>query len=1536
VFARPPIVHHPRCNMGVPKFYKWLSERYPLINQVANADIRPEFDNMYLDMNGIIHNATHGDVEEDGRTRALSEEQMLTNVFKYLEKLFAIARPKKLLYMAIDGVAPRAKMNQQRQRRFRAAKDARENMEAMRRRGEDVDPNTVFDSNCITPGTAFMNSLSTHLRYFVRKKMKEDIAWQNIKVIFSGAEVPGEGEHKIMLYIRNMKSQPGYDPNLRHCLYGLDADLVMLSLASHEPHFALLREEVVFGNARMPRKVLKKQDEFQFLHISLLREYLDLEFGSVLRDILSFPYSLERIIDDWIILAFFVGNDFLPHLPTLDIGEGGLDTLFAIYKEELTHMGGYVFDRREINWQRLERVTKRMGELEEQVFAERQSAAIEYARKQKRKERRAPVIEIAEDELFEGESPSPDPDELLAAVEDVEEKEQHTVFDSQLSMLIRPSDGSAPIHRDEHGRVMDPESMSFKQLYYRSKFPEFYDRSTALLRDSTGSNEKEPETPQEHIRRLVQNYAQGLKWVAAYYYEGCRSWKWFFAYRYAPLASDLIDLASLDLTLPLGYPFRPLEQLLGVLPPASGKFLPPAYRALMDPRTSPVADFYPLDFSVDMNGKRSAWEGIALIPFIDESRLLRALQNIRQEQLTETERQRNARYGEEVIFEYDPTNTETIPPSNPAFAPIHECHSKMTTWNVPSIPMTAEEQVARDKYEADTLAQAERAPADQLMPVPAYYAGNFAPQLCPGVQVPAPGYPSLQVSAQMNDIALTPALKKVSVNVFGMESKKDSLVLTVDKSGSAQLSTVDMARRFLNQRVFVEWPFLKEAQVARITDATHVWTTGGGRQMTVSEASTFQTDCIMAQQQWLNTRAVDVGPVTVLFGVHLFIGMKRAPNGAIVRAFSEEVTTLPYQLIFPHIPKPDPRYKELPPPSVEDAFPIGSTVVYTGPQHYGSVGRVTRIGPGQTLSIKLSVEPPEATFGRTIATESRLQYYPSYLVSKSLSIHPLVLSKIASSVFVQQERTDIGLKVKFAKQSLQVPEYARRVEAWSGAGTKNAANGAQNRNNNAESAQQGSNEGWEYSEKCVALLAAYKRRFPLLFELMNEEPHTFKYDGSRLVPPTPANSSSDLSNPVPTKTASDAIEEIADWLKTVGINNLPLVPCSSMVMAERGIKALEQEATRLAKLRAKQPKKEVVLDGVPIYHLYRPDPVVPWSPTEADLPDLGDRVLCVRSDRGAPFGLRGTVVCVHMSRHVEVVFDEAFMSGNNLHNKCSNLRGQTLPFTSVINLSKPKILAPKSQLAKPAKNNLQRQQKPTQHQQGIAAAIQSSTPQASTQPPAAAPTTAPAPVPQILKRPVAAPAPAPVASSAPVPPASSPVDAASLALKQMLQIGGQPATSPSSAAAPPVNTAIAAPAHAPIPTPVATSPATSAASVTAPSAEEETDPMQRMLAKGKARKAKAAASASAAQAQTAIPVGPMPYAPMHFAHGQPVIHPGQPHNAMLPPGPVQYQPYYPPPAPHQQPPFHHPAAPMQPPHMQHSCPPPPNPSHPQHSNQQRK
>jgi 5'-3' exoribonuclease 1 len=351
--------------MGIPKFYRWLSERYPMVNQVVQSGKAPEFDCLYLDMNGIIHQCTHPS-DLDLLTTRLTEDQMFSRIFEYIDRIFHLVTPKKLLFMAVDGVAPRAKMNQQRSRRFKSANEMKEAIATAKRTGQSVSAGKPFDSNCITPGTEFMEKVCRHLRFFVRKKMEQDAAWRRCaEVILSGPDVPGEGEHKIMLYIRRMKMMANYPGNLRHCLYGLDADLIMLGLVTHEPHFALLREEVIFGsrNNQPKRKSVKKAEKFQLLHISILREYLQLEYKGIRLKPKAGPIRIkenkgenknekkedhneenqqrkgalvdvERVIDDFVFLCFFVGNDFIPNIPMLDIAENGLDLLVQTYKGE--------------------------------------------------------------------------------------------------------------------------------------------------------------------------------------------------------------------------------------------------------------------------------------------------------------------------------------------------------------------------------------------------------------------------------------------------------------------------------------------------------------------------------------------------------------------------------------------------------------------------------------------------------------------------------------------------------------------------------------------------------------------------------------------------------------------------------------------------------------------------------------------------------------------------------------------------------------------------------------------------------------------------------------------------------------------------------------------------------------------------------------------------------------------------------------------------------------------------------------------------
>lgn len=276
--------------------------------------------------------------------------------------------------MAVDGCAPRAKMNQQRARRFSTAQNTLEAEANAKRKGIILpDRKDKFDSNTITPGTDFMDRLDKALRYFITKRISDgDPIWTKPEIIYSGHQTPGEGEHKIADYIRYIRSDPNYNGELRHCLYGLDADLIHLSLASHEKNFTLLREEVKFTSKKtkdesdgMPglkgqlgqnqakaqqanspsKKSIEKRSKtstaivkpenitFYLLSINILRSYLELhEYGEVTQD----PFfDKSRIVDDWIFLNFLIGNDFIPHIPHLHIKMQHIPQLV------ICHWGGY-------------------------------------------------------------------------------------------------------------------------------------------------------------------------------------------------------------------------------------------------------------------------------------------------------------------------------------------------------------------------------------------------------------------------------------------------------------------------------------------------------------------------------------------------------------------------------------------------------------------------------------------------------------------------------------------------------------------------------------------------------------------------------------------------------------------------------------------------------------------------------------------------------------------------------------------------------------------------------------------------------------------------------------------------------------------------------------------------------------------------------------------------------------------------------------------------------------------------------------------
>lgn len=297
---------------GIPKLFKWMLDLYPITVESLKDENHAKsmhIDNFYLDMNGIIHQCTHAN--SDGLVH-LNEQQMFLRIFKYTDQLYKMIKPKNLLYLAIDGVAPRAKMNQQRGRRFRAAKDR----ELLIRQESDCSQSVAvpsFDSNCITPGTDFMQRLAVAFQLWIEYQIENDPFWKNgATIIFSGPDVPGEGEHKIMDKIRtDQRDEMGKsEKTLRHCMYGLDADLIMLSLVTHEKNFVLLRETM---NARREQIRSVAAQDFEVLEVSTLRKMLKLHFQESIQRAMSlleskpptlefFPLNMERVLDDFVFM----------------------------------------------------------------------------------------------------------------------------------------------------------------------------------------------------------------------------------------------------------------------------------------------------------------------------------------------------------------------------------------------------------------------------------------------------------------------------------------------------------------------------------------------------------------------------------------------------------------------------------------------------------------------------------------------------------------------------------------------------------------------------------------------------------------------------------------------------------------------------------------------------------------------------------------------------------------------------------------------------------------------------------------------------------------------------------------------------------------------------------------------------------------------------------------------------------------------------------------------------------------------------------
>ncbi|KAF7693593.1 5'-3' exoribonuclease 1 [Cucumispora dikerogammari] len=342
--------------MGIPSFFRWLKEKYPLI--IIKHDTL-KTDCLHIDFNALIHISTHPDDGGD-----LTQEEMFNLLAHNINRLVETFKPTKTLHLATDGVAPRAKLNQQRARRFCTAQEA-----AIKNSSNEEVVTTNFDINCITPGTVFMEDLKDFVISFINYKQSLDDNYKKLEIVYSSDAVPGEGEHKILEYIRLTET------NIKHSIYSPDADLIFLGLTLHKYDVHIIREDLDYIQT-FKREFCTKCNKtghrdnqccklrlHKMLCVSIkrLRTYLKNEFDAVGR-----PYNLDFMINDLILVCFTAGNDFIPTLPMLDVKFQAIEylskTLISIFN------GTYLTSETGINFSRLQFFMKYLSKTEDELY----------------------------------------------------------------------------------------------------------------------------------------------------------------------------------------------------------------------------------------------------------------------------------------------------------------------------------------------------------------------------------------------------------------------------------------------------------------------------------------------------------------------------------------------------------------------------------------------------------------------------------------------------------------------------------------------------------------------------------------------------------------------------------------------------------------------------------------------------------------------------------------------------------------------------------------------------------------------------------------------------------------------------------------------------------------------------------------------------------------------------------------------------------------------------------------------------------------
>lgn len=323
--------------MGVPSLYNYLTTNYKITTNVQHTEV------LYLDFNAIIHNSIR-----------ISEDTLFKNIGDYIDLLVEKVKPR-IVYISVDGRAPVSKVYQQRCRRhvkggkpgveewpYVKMKDVKHDDKNTKKGGgmyeegsSDTEMIDEFDSNCITPGTPFMDRLDKFMHKTIKERLNSGKYTQLF--IYSSCYVKGEGEQKILKHLNTH--------NLTSSIYSPDADLLFLTLQSKNTY--VIREpHARCSKCGRPHKFIACEDvkrtELISVDINLLKKHLVEDTTKYI----SFQFSDERILADICFVNFLCGNDFVPRLLCFDVRFDGVGLLMTKLGKYYRTTGRYILKKR--------------------------------------------------------------------------------------------------------------------------------------------------------------------------------------------------------------------------------------------------------------------------------------------------------------------------------------------------------------------------------------------------------------------------------------------------------------------------------------------------------------------------------------------------------------------------------------------------------------------------------------------------------------------------------------------------------------------------------------------------------------------------------------------------------------------------------------------------------------------------------------------------------------------------------------------------------------------------------------------------------------------------------------------------------------------------------------------------------------------------------------------------------------------------------------------------------------------------------------